>query len=222
MELDEKQRHGQVAVSARSTPGQAELEIEFTGILNDQLLGFYRSTFTDVDGVEQAIATTQFEATDARRAFPCWDEPDFKAVFSITLVIPEDLFAVSNGPEIGRRAGRGRQGRGPFRRHHGHVHLSGRVRGRPLEATEPVDVDGVPVRIVAPRGKLGPPQFALDCAVFVFRYLARLLRDSLSGPQDRSCRHSRFRLRGDGEPRMHHLSGDGSCWSTPTRPASLN
>ena len=49
-------------------------------MLNDKLRGFYRSTFKDDDGDERVIATTQFEATDCRRAFPCWDEPDFKAV----------------------------------------------------------------------------------------------------------------------------------------------
>jgi len=54
--------------------GPAVLEIGFNGILNDQLHGFYRSTFTDPSGVKHTIATTQFENTDARRAFPCWDE----------------------------------------------------------------------------------------------------------------------------------------------------
>ena len=49
------------------------------------------------------IATTQFEATDARRAFPCWDEPDFKARFAITLVVDEDLHAVSNAADRVRR-----------------------------------------------------------------------------------------------------------------------
>ena len=41
-----------------------------------------------MEGREQVIATTQFEATDARRAFPCWDEPDFKASFGVTLNVP--------------------------------------------------------------------------------------------------------------------------------------
>src|SRR3546814_7384642 len=58
--------------------------------------GCYRATFNDEHGAEQVIATTQFEATDARRAFPCWDEPDFKAVFAITLDVDPALFAVSN------------------------------------------------------------------------------------------------------------------------------
>ena len=67
------------------------MSLRFRGLLNDKLRGFYRSTFTDDDGVERVIATTQFEATDARRAFPCWDEPDFKAGFAITLHLDDDL-----------------------------------------------------------------------------------------------------------------------------------
>ena len=78
-------------------------------MLNDKLAGFYRITFTDADGDEQVIATTQFEATDARRAFPCWDEPELKAVFAITLVVADDLAAVSNAPRAVERTGRRRQ-----------------------------------------------------------------------------------------------------------------
>ena len=73
---------------------------KFTGVLNDLLHGFYRSVFTDDDGVEHTIATTQFESTHASRAFPCFDEPAFKASFGVTLVVPEDEFAVSNCPDI--------------------------------------------------------------------------------------------------------------------------
>jgi aminopeptidase N len=51
--------------------GSASIRISFTGILNDNLHGFYRSTYTAPDGKSRTIATTQFEATDARRAFPC-------------------------------------------------------------------------------------------------------------------------------------------------------
>ncbi|MEZ5215895.1 MAG: hypothetical protein R2705_03100 [Ilumatobacteraceae bacterium] len=83
--------------------GPASLTIDFAGILNDKLRGFYRSTYTDDDGVEQVIATTQMQSTDCRRAFPCWDEPDFKAVFSVTLSVEPDLFAISNSSEASRR-----------------------------------------------------------------------------------------------------------------------
>ena len=151
--------------------GPAELFLEFTGLLNDQLVGFYKSTFTDVDGNEQAIATTQFEATDARRAFPCWDEPDLKAVFGITLVVPEDLMAVSNGPEVGREKAGDRKIAVRFAdTMKMSTYLVAFAVG-PFEATDPVDVDGVPVRIIAPRGKLDLTGFALECAQFCFRYL---------------------------------------------------
>ncbi len=76
--------------------GIARLHINFSGQLNDRLRGFYRSSYTDPNGEERYLATTQFEATDARRAFPCWDEPSLKARFRITLVIPADLVAISN------------------------------------------------------------------------------------------------------------------------------
>ncbi|KAF9585828.1 Aminopeptidase 2 mitochondrial [Lunasporangiospora selenospora] len=74
----------------------AILHIAFKGILNDNMNGFYRSSFKDNDGKTHYIATTQFEATDARKAFPCWDEPAIKATFDITLRVPSDLVALSN------------------------------------------------------------------------------------------------------------------------------
>jgi aminopeptidase N len=83
-------------------PGPARLQLRFRGVLNDKLVGFYRSTFTDDGGAERVLATTQMEATDARRAFPCWDEPDAKAVFGVTLVVPDDLLAISNAGELSR------------------------------------------------------------------------------------------------------------------------
>lgn len=81
-------------------PGRWELQISFSGTLNDKLHGFYRSTYKDPNGQEKTLAATQFESTDARRAFPCWDEPAFKAVFQVTLVIDEGLTAISNARAI--------------------------------------------------------------------------------------------------------------------------
>ena len=94
--LDESLQRCQLTVAEPLAPGTWQLHISFRGTLNDKLRGFYRSTYTDQRGSQQTIAATQFEATDARRAFPCWDEPDFKAVFSTTLVIDESLTAISN------------------------------------------------------------------------------------------------------------------------------
>jgi puromycin-sensitive aminopeptidase len=80
-------------------PGPATLSLEFTGTLNDRLRGFYRSRYTGADGSELYLASTQFEPTDARRALPCWDEPSLKATFTVTLVVPDGLAAISNMPE---------------------------------------------------------------------------------------------------------------------------
>ena len=79
-------------------PGLATLNIAFTGVLNDKLRGFYRSEYQGPGGQTQFLATTQFESTDARRAFPCWDEPARKARFEVTLMLPSSLTAISNTP----------------------------------------------------------------------------------------------------------------------------
>jgi len=81
-------------------PGDARLEMAFTGELNDKLMGFYRSEYTSQDGETRYLATTQFEPTDARRAFPCWDEPAKKATFEVTLVFADEYQAVSNTPAV--------------------------------------------------------------------------------------------------------------------------
>jgi len=78
--------------------GPGVLTVQFHGILNDQMAGFYRSRYTRADGTPAVMGTTQFEPVDARRCFPCWDEPARKAVFNVTLTIPHDLTAVSNMP----------------------------------------------------------------------------------------------------------------------------
>lgn len=63
------------------------------------MAGFYKSTYTDASGVKKIMGSTQFEALDARRAFPCWDEPAVKATFSLSLIVPQQLTALSNMPE---------------------------------------------------------------------------------------------------------------------------
>lgn len=152
--------------------GEAHLRLRFTGILNDKLRGFYRSTFIDTKGNEQVIATTQFEATDARRAFPCWDEPDMKASFAISLIVDEHLFAVSNATERSRTPAPNRAGK--------HIvsfaetivmstYLVAFIVG-PLDATEPVDVDGIPLRVVYPVGKAHLTDFALEVGAFCLRH----------------------------------------------------
>ena len=72
------------------------LRIDYIGTLNNHMVGFYRVKYDLPNGQERYGATTQFEATEARRAFPCWDEPDFKATFALTLVAPANRTTISN------------------------------------------------------------------------------------------------------------------------------
>ncbi|KAK8402060.1 hypothetical protein O3P69_001270 [Scylla paramamosain] len=76
------------------------LSMGFEGHLNDQLHGFYRSTYRDSDGTEKAMGVTQFQATDARRAFPCFDEPALKATFEVYLGRQMNMTTISNMPII--------------------------------------------------------------------------------------------------------------------------
>ena len=153
-------------------PGNWQVEFSFRGTLNDRLHGFYRSTFTDEEGVEQTIATTQFEAADARRAFPCWDEPEYKAVFSVTLIVPDHLVAISNMAEVDRKPREDRKAEvryadSPIMS----TYLVAFVVG-PLEITDPVDVDGIPLRVVYPPGKGDLTDFALEIGAYALRWLS--------------------------------------------------
>ncbi len=81
--------------------GRVKLTLSFRGILNDKMRGFYRSSYI-FEGKVHNIATTQFEATDARRAFPCFDEPAQKSIFHVSLVVPKGKSAISNTLPVSR------------------------------------------------------------------------------------------------------------------------
>jgi aminopeptidase N/puromycin-sensitive aminopeptidase len=74
-------------------PEKTTLRLHYTGILNDQLRGFYLSKTA-----RRNYAVTQFEATDARRAFPCWDEPAFKATYDVSLTVDKGDTVIANTP----------------------------------------------------------------------------------------------------------------------------
>ena len=150
--------------------GSARLDISFSGVLNDQLHGFYRSTYSDDSGATHTIATTQFESTDARRAFPCFDEPALKATFAATLVVDEDLLAVSNTAETGREPlGDGRVRVSFATTMPMSTYLVAFVVG-PLEATEAINCDGVPVRVIHRPGRGDQTGFALDVAAHALEW----------------------------------------------------
>ena len=170
--LDPETERVHLLLSGTAEPGEWTLHLGFAGKLSDQLQGFYRSTYSDDEGRTHTIATTQFESTDARRAFPCWDEPDLKAVFGVTLVTADGLLAISNGPEIGREDAGGGRVRVRFADTMPmSTYLVAFVVGS-LDATEPVDVDGVPLRIVHRPGKADLTPFAAEVGAFCLRYFA--------------------------------------------------
>ncbi|MEW6589130.1 MAG: M1 family metallopeptidase, partial [Thermoproteota archaeon] len=100
--LDEKKEILTI-VLPKKIKGKARLFVEFTGILNDRLVGFYRSQYKDKQGRTKYLATTQFEAADARRAFPCWDEPAAKATFDVALIVEKNHTAISNTNVISKK-----------------------------------------------------------------------------------------------------------------------
>ena len=181
--LDPETERATLALVAPVAGGEAVVHIRFRGILNDKLRGFYRTTFTDAAGIGQVAGSTQFEATHARRAFPCWDEPSFKAVFSITLDVPAGQAAFSNASEISRETLASGQQR--FRFADTMVmstYLVAFVVG-PFDATEPIQVAAgpatpqgrelIPLRVVYPRGQ-NPAlaQYGLECGRFGLEYFA--------------------------------------------------
>lgn len=92
----------QVAVVADSPyqPGDSDfLTLSFRGNLSDNLRGLYRSSYKTHEGQRKFIAVTQFEPTDARRMFPCWDEPAFKAFFTLSIVREPHMISLSNMPQ---------------------------------------------------------------------------------------------------------------------------
>lgn len=94
--LNAKKEELQIKLSEK-IKGKVIINIEFQGILNDRLLGFYRSQYQQ-NGKTKYLATTQFEAADARRAFPCWDKPEAKATFEISIIADNKFSAISNMP----------------------------------------------------------------------------------------------------------------------------
>ncbi len=171
VEFDEEREQVSFRAPSALPPGPCVLSARFTGTLNDQLRGFYRSTYTDDAGETHTIATTQLESVDARRAFPCWDEPDRKATFEITLIIERDVEAFSNSPIVAteRVGDKNRVRFSPTMKMS--TYLVAFIVGK-LETTETIDVDGVPLRVVFPPGKRHLADFGLAIGAFALRFFA--------------------------------------------------
>jgi aminopeptidase N/puromycin-sensitive aminopeptidase len=145
--------------------GPARLHIVFTGILNDKLRGFYLSKTA-----KRRYAVTQFEPTDARRAFPCFDEPDKKATFDITLIVDKGDTAISNEKLLSDTPG-------PADNKHTLKFATTKKLSTYLIAMLIGDfqclegsVDGTPIRACATPDKKDQTQFALEAEQYVLHY----------------------------------------------------
>ncbi len=163
IELDEPLQRCHLTFAQALVPGEWTLRLTFQGILNDKLRGFYRSTYKDQSGTPQTMAATQFEATDARRAFPCWDEPDFKAVFATTLVIDPGLTAVSNTSVVSESLEAGKKVLRFADSMKMSTYLVAFIVGQ-LVATEPRYVGKTPLRLWTVPGKQPLTPFGRDIA----------------------------------------------------------
>jgi aminopeptidase N len=100
--IDKEKQQATFTVPNNLLAGKATLTIEYSGILNGELRGFYLSKTA-----RRNYAVTQFESTDARRAFPSFDEPAFKAAYDISLIIDKRDTGISNGPIVSDTPGPG-------------------------------------------------------------------------------------------------------------------
>ena len=154
---------------ARTIPaGAAEIEITYQGILNDQLRGLYLSKANN-----RRYAVTQLEATDARRMFPSFDEPSFKATFTLSATIDDGDHAISNGAVVSDTPG-------PGARKHTVTFETTPTMSTYLVALvvgdfvcESGEADGIPIRICATPDKKGQTGLALEAASEILLYYDR-------------------------------------------------
>ena len=183
--------------------GPAVLEVEYTGLLNDKLRGFYLSKTK-----ARNYAVTQFESTDARRAFPSFDEPAMKATFDVALTVDAGDTAISNTNIVSDTpAGTGKHtlvfARTPKMSTYLVVFLVGDF------ACTKGSADGVPIRVCSTPDKVKLTTFALAAAETLSDVLRQLLWREVSDAEAGPDRDSGLRGRGDGELRGHHVSRDG-------------
>lgn len=139
--------------------------IHYSGFLNNQMAGFYRSSYQDIDGNSQIMASTQFESLDARRAFPCVDEPAAKATFTVALTINSNRQCFSNMPEASSVSlSRDKKKVSFLESPKMSTYLLAFIVGE-FDSVQACTASGVTVQVYTPPGKSFQGQFALDTAV---------------------------------------------------------
>lgn len=144
---------------------EAKIAVEFSGAIGDKMAGFYRSSYEDEkSGQKKWMSVTQFEATDARRAFPCWDEPSKKATFDISITAAKHLTVLTNMDEVEAVNKDGGLVEHKFRTTPlVSTYLIAWALGE-FDSIETVNKHGVKVRVFATEGQTDKGKFALDVA----------------------------------------------------------
>ena len=145
--------------------GKATLSIAYSGILNNGLRGFYLSRTA-----RRNYAVTQFEPTDARRAFPSFDEPAFKATYDVSLVVDTEDTAISNGPIASDTPGpvNGKHTIGFLTTQRMSTYLVAFLVGD-LQCTAG-EQDGVAIRVCSTPDKVGMTSYGVDVAKYVLHF----------------------------------------------------
>src|SRR5467141_3928127 len=149
--------------------GEHSLALEFSGTITPKGRGFYYMPYQEQGtGAKKIALGTQFEPSDARRFFPCWDEPSFGARFQLTAVVPENWLAVSNMPvEVERQTSSGKEVRfqpTPSMSSYLNVFVAGE-----LEAIE-TKAAGTQIRVIATKGKAEWGRYALESTAQILEY----------------------------------------------------
>jgi aminopeptidase N len=154
-----------LAVEKPLQAGTAKVHITYTGILNSEMRGLYIGK----DDQGRKYAATQFEATDARRAYPSFDEPDYKATFDITAVAEKGQVAVSNYKIVSDTPGPGDKHTVKFATT---AKMSSYLAALVVGNFEYIEgsVDGIPIRVYSTPGKKEMGKFALDAAEYIVGY----------------------------------------------------
>lgn len=171
VQMDDEHQRCHIIFPSVIPPGVWKLGLTFRGTLNDKLRGFYRSSYKDERGVSHSLAATQFEATDARRAFPCWDEPQFKAVFAVTLAIDPALTAISNTRIVDDRIEGGKRIVRFAESMKMSTYLVAFIVGE-LVSTAPIMAKQTSVRLWSVPGKQHLTPFGHEIAVYSLNFLA--------------------------------------------------
>src|SRR5438445_7339964 len=146
--------------------GPATLHITYTGILNSEMRGLYLGK----DDQGRKYAATQFEATDARRAYPSFDEPEYKATFDITAVADKGMVAISNYKAISDTPGPGDKHTVKFATT---AKISSYLAALVVGNFEYIEgsADGIPIRIYSTPGKKEMGKFALEASEYIVGYM---------------------------------------------------